>query len=511
MSKALSEKAEEKNLNDCDDTSSSQNTFSSLPHEQEQSAKTSISVGSFPQAHVSTSSDDMPVPQSYLTDDKVDINITDLHQDLKKSVHSVQAVQNLDGDIVDQVSATSSSSESNIRNIDGIIEPIQVEDSQSSASLNILDSPNISEKSASRAPHTSASSPAVPLTSWLGGTSHNEYKASPQATPSIESFASVSEFDASPDLKSTQAPSANASSSVSVKLLLEIDDSGYGGGPCSAGATAVLDFMAEVLSDFIIEQMKAAQVIEGVLEMVPLYVDVECVLVFQGLFLSRLMNFVERRLLRDDEEDEKKLDKSRWSSNLDALCWMIVDRVYMGAFPQPAGVLKTLEFMLSMLQLANKDGRIEEAAPAGKGLLFTRGSKQLDAYIHSLLKNTNRMILYCFLPTFLATIGEDDILLCLGLLIEPRKRLSPNASEDDSGIDICTVLQLLVAHRRIIFCPSNLDTDLNCCLCVNLVFLLHDQRRNVQNVAVDIVKYQMHQDHPHVFLWPTLLLIQTPH
>lgn len=489
MSKALSEKAEEKNLNDCDDTSSSQNTFSSLPHEQEQSAKTSISVGSFPQAHVSTSSDDMPVPQSYLTDDKVDINITDLHQDLKKSVHSVQAVQNLDGDIVDQVSATSSSSESNIRNIDGIIEPIQVEDSQSSASLNILDSPNISEKSTSRAPHTSASSPAVPLTSWLGGTSHNEYKASTQATPSIESFASVSEFDASPDLKSTQSPSANASSSVSVKLLLEIDDSGYGGGPCSAGATAVLDFMAEVLSDFIIEQMKAAQVIEGVLEMVPLYVDVECVLVFQGLFLSRLMNFVERRLLRDDEEDEKKLDKSRWSSNLDALCWMIVDRVYMGAFPQPAGVLKTLEFMLSMLQLANKDGRIEEAAPAGKGLLFTRGSKQLDAYIHSLLKNTNRMILYCFLPTFLATIGEDDILLCLGLQIEPRKRLSPNASEDDSGIDICTVLQLLVAHRRIIFCPSNLDTDLNCCLCVNLVFLLHDQRRNVQNVAVDIVKY----------------------
>ncbi|KAF2314829.1 hypothetical protein GH714_036824 [Hevea brasiliensis] len=443
MSKTLSEKAEEKNLNDCDDTGSSQNTFSSLPHEQEQSAKTSISVGSFPQAHVSTSSDDMPVAQNYLNDDKVEIKITDLHQDLKKSVQIVQAVENLDGDIVDQ-----------------------------NPSYFIF-----------------ISSCCIDI--WLGGAGHNEYKASTQATPSIESFVSASEYDASPDLRSTQGPSnASSSYSVSAKLLLEIGDSGYGGGPCSAGATAVLDFMAEVLSDFIIEQMKAAQIIEGVLEMVPLYVDVESVLVFQGLCLSRLMNFVERRLLRDDEEDEKKLDKSRWSSNLDALCWMIVDRVYMGAFPQPAGVLKTLEFLLSMLQLANKDGRIEEAAPAGKGLLsITRGSRQLEAYIHSLLKNTNRMILYCFLPTFLATIGEDDLLLCLGLHIEPRKRLSPNASQEDSGIDICTVLQLLVAHRRIIFCPTNLDTDLNCCLCVNLVYLLHDQRRNVQNVAVDIVKY----------------------
>ncbi|KAJ6352365.1 hypothetical protein OIU76_001563 [Salix suchowensis] len=62
MVKALSEKTEEKELNDCDDTSSSQNTFSSLPLEQEQSAKTSISAGSFPQGHASTSSEDMPLP-----------------------------------------------------------------------------------------------------------------------------------------------------------------------------------------------------------------------------------------------------------------------------------------------------------------------------------------------------------------------------------------------------------------------------------------------------------------
>ncbi|KAL8510342.1 hypothetical protein ACS0TY_017234 [Phlomoides rotata] len=161
--------------------------------------------------------------------------------------------------------------------------------------------------------------------------------------------------------------------------------------------------MVEIISDFVTEQMKASSVVEVVLEIVPLYVDAEFILVLQGLCLTRLMNFLERRLLRDVEEDEKKLDKTKWSLNLDALSWMIVDRVYIGAFPQPAGVLKTLEFLLSMLQLTNKDGRIEETIPTGKGLFsIGRGSKQLDTYIHALFKNTNRTILYCFLPPFLA-------------------------------------------------------------------------------------------------------------
>ncbi|GLT36378.1 hypothetical protein SLA2020_107600 [Shorea laevis] len=102
----------------------------------------------------------------------------------------------------------------------------------------------------------------------------------------------------------------------------------------------------------------------------------------------------------------------------------------MGDFPQPGGVLRTLEFFLSMLQLANKDGRIEAAAPTRKGLLsIARGSRQLDAYI----------------PSFLITIGEDD-LSSLGLLTERKKRSSSNSSLEDSGIDICTVLQLFVAH-----------------------------------------------------------------
>ncbi|KAG7970449.1 hypothetical protein I3843_07G084600 [Carya illinoinensis] len=492
MAKELSIKTEDKNLNDCDDTNSSQNTFSSMPHEQEQSTKTSISIGSFPQGQVSTSSEDMAILPNHDASDKAEVNNSMTQQDLNNSVQEdVQTAQRLDGDNVDQVSATSSINGFSFRDGKGALDPIQPTDSQSSTSLTMLDSPIFSEKSNSRLPVT-PSSPVLALTSWLGSASHNESRAALVATPSMESSVSTSEFDPSSDFKSSsQGPSAtNTFFSVSPSLLYEIDDSGYGGGPCSAGATAVLDFMAEVLSDIMTEQIKASLVIEGILESVPLYVDIESVLVFQGLCLSRLMNFLERRLLRDDEENQKKLDKNRWSLNLDALCWMIVDRVYMGAFPQPAGVLKTLEFLLSMLQLANKDGRIEEVAPTGKGLLsIARGSKQLDAYIHSILKNTNRMILYCFVPSFLVTIGEDDLLSRLGLLIEPKKRLSPNYSPDDSGTDICTVLQLLVAHRRIIFCPSNIDTDLNCCLCVNLISLLHDQRRNVQNLAVDIIKY----------------------
>ncbi|KAA8543291.1 hypothetical protein F0562_021214 [Nyssa sinensis] len=376
---------------------------------------------------------------------------------------------------------TSSTNEFSFPDIKGTPDPVDEEDSfqrkvhqvdaQSSASLTIFDSPILSEKSNSRIQLTPSSSPVIALASWLGSANHNDSKSPSAATPSIESSASISEFDPSSDLKSSSQGSFAASTTF-------------------AGATAVLDFMAEVLSDFVTEQMKAAQVIESILESVPLYVDAESVLVFQGLCFSRLMNFLERRLLRDDEENEKKLDKSRWSSNLDALCWMIVDRVYMGAFPQPAGVLKTLEFLLSMLQLANKDGRIQEAVPTGKGLLsMARGSRQLDAYIHAILKNMNRMILYCFLPSFLLTMGEGDLLTCLGWQIEPKKRPSLNSSQDDTGLDICTVLQLLVAHRQIIFCPSNLDTDLNCCLCINLISLLRDQRRNAQNMAVDILKY----------------------
>lgn len=491
MAKELSSKTEEKNSNDFDDTCSSQNTFSSLPHEQDQSAKTSISAGSFPPAQVSTSSEDTGVPPNSAMEEKADTKVCTSREELNKSVQEdAQALQSVDGDIADEMSATSSMDESSFRKKKVVPEPIKPPDSQSSASFSMLDSPNLSEKSISRVPISP--SPVLALTSWLGSTGHNELRSPLAASPSVDHSVTSIEFDQSSEVKMTSLATSTANTffAVSPKLLLEMDDCGYGGGPCSAGATAVLDFIAEVLSEFVTEQIKASHIIEGILESVPLYVDADSVLVFQGLCLSRLMNFLERRLLRDDEEDEKKLDKGRWSSNLDSLCWMIVDRAYMGAFPQPAAVLRTLEFLLSMLQLANKDGRIEEATPSGKGLLsIGRGSRQLDAYIYSILKNTNRMILYCFLPTFLTSIGEDNLLSSLSLLVEHKKRVSSNCLDDNLGIDICTVLQLIVAHRRILFCPSNMDTDINCCLCVNLISLLQDQRQSVLNMAVDIVKY----------------------
>lgn len=128
---------------------------------------------------------------------------------------------------------------------------IQQEDSQSSASFTI-DSPILSEKSSSRIQLSPSSSPVIALTSWLGSSSYNGSKAQSAATPSIESFLSMSEHEPSSDLMSGTRESFSATTifAVNPKLLLEIDDSGYGGGPCSAGATAVLDFMAEVLSDF---------------------------------------------------------------------------------------------------------------------------------------------------------------------------------------------------------------------------------------------------------------------
>ncbi|KAG8389297.1 hypothetical protein BUALT_Bualt02G0214700 [Buddleja alternifolia] len=495
MAKELTVKTEDKNVNDGDDSNSSQNTFSSLPQDHEQSAKTSISAGSFAQGNISASSEDMPIFLNNTASEKTELVNAMEQPELDKSVKEVraQAVGSVDGEAVDQVSnATSGSNEFNFRDMKNTPDNIHQNDTQSSLSFSMLESPILSERSSSRIPLSPSPSPVLALTSWLGGGSRSDSKVQSVSTPSMESSMSVNEMDSSSELKSSsQAQSAsNTLFEISPKLLLEVDDSGYGSGPCSAGATAVLDFVAEVLSDFVTEQMKAASVLETILESVPPYADAESILVFQGLCLSRLMNFLERRLLRDDEEDEKKLDKSRWSLNLDALSWMIVDRVYMGAFPQPAGVLKTLEFLLSMLQLANKDGRIEELIPSGKGLLsIGRGSRQLDAYVHALFKNTNRMILFCFLPSFLSSIGEDDLLSRLGLQNEPKKKLCLYSSTEEGGVDIFAVLQLMVAHRRLIFCPSNLETDLNCCLCINLISLLHDHRQHVQNAAVDILRY----------------------
>lgn len=485
MAKELTARAsDERTFNETDDC---RHGLLSLSHQEEQSSKTSISVGSFPPALKSTSSGETSRLQKYASDDHVAESSSPRPGVSKSSVDKVE--QDI---LLEKISSASSGThDGSLHDSSGIIDPIPSKDSFTSSSVPMPGSPVFSEKTSSKMVLTS--SPVVALTSWLGSRgSHNESKVQLSGTLSMGSSVSMNEFDVPSDLRvnSHGSSAPNLLFPLSPKLLLEIDDSGYGGGPCSAGATATLDFIAIVLADIVSEHVKASQYVDGILETVPMYVDVDSGLVFQGLCLSRLMNFLERRLIRDDEEDEKRLDKSRWSVNLDSLCSMIVDRVYMGAFPQPCGVLKTLEFLLSMLQLANKDGRIEEAMPAGNVILsITRGTRQLEAYVQALLKSTNRMIMYCFLPSFLMTIQEDEFLARLGFQTESKVGVVVSVSNDESAIDICTILKLLIAHKRLIFCPSNVDTDLMCCLCINLIHLLQDQRQSVQTFAVEIIKH----------------------
>lgn len=483
MAKDLTTAAtDEKNVHD-NDNGSSKDTFSSLPHDQEQSANT-MSVTSFPQEPKSSSSESTSAPNAFETTEVKADDSSNLEQQLSTKVLNGEANQMFNS-AHDQEQITAPSS-------NGIAESHQVTDSPNSVSMNNVESPVLSERSTHRAASTPSASPMAPFTSWpvsAGSYSDGRHLT---ASPSMASSISGIDLDSSPDPKThiQSSPAVNTLFPISSKLLLDIDDLGYGGGPCSAGATAVLDFVAQILADIISEQFKAALFIESILESVPLFVDIESALVFQGLCLSRLMNFLERKLLLDDEEDGKKLDKSRWSANLDPFCWLIVDRVYMGCFPTPLRVLQTLEFLMSMLQLANKDGRIEDAVPPGKGILsIARGSRQLDPYIHAILKNTNRMIMYCFLPTFLKSMGEDDLLANLAFLTETGRSLASKPNQEDFSVDICTVLQLLIANKRLVLCPSNADTDLMCCFCINLMALLQDNRVTAQNLAADLLKY----------------------
>lgn len=482
MAKDLTSAATDEKCMHDDDNESLKDTFSNLPQDQEQSAKT-FSIASFPQEQKSSSSGSSGMHNSFETAEvKADDSSNQASSTTFLNGQANQVVQSAHDQ--GQMSAPSSN---------GIADSHQPADSPTSASMNNIGSPVLSERSAHKAASTPTASPMAPFASWPGSAGSYSDGRQLTASPSMSSTISGIDLDSSPDLKTNiqGSPAVNTLFPINSKLLLDIDDLGYGGGPCSAGATAVLDFIAQILADIISEQLKATLFIESILECVPLFVDIDSALVFQGLCLSRLMNFLERKLLLDDEEDGKKLDKSRWSANLDPLCWMIVDRVYMGCFPTPVGVLRTLEFLMSMLQLSNKDGRIEDAVPSGKGILsIARGGRQLDPYIHAILKNTNRMVMYCFLPTFLKNMGEDDLLANLAFLTETGRSLGIfKPSQEDYTVDICTVLQLLIANKRLVLCPSNVDNDLMCCFCINLMALLRDKRLTAQNLAVDLLKY----------------------
>lgn len=250
MAKQLSVKAEEKHINDADDSGSQ----GSLPHDQDQSTKTSISVGSFPQGQVSLGSEDMSLPANYVVNDKMENILPPPTQDTSKSLQGVEDVKKQD----DHHVGPSASSERDFQDFTGNPVQVQATDSQSSASFPMIESPLLSEKSSLKVSFTPSPSPVVALASWLGS-NYNESKSSTLGSPSLESYVSVNEVDASSERKSGSQGSsaANAFFTVSPKLLLETDETGYGGGPCSAGASAVLDFMAEALADLVTEQIKA--------------------------------------------------------------------------------------------------------------------------------------------------------------------------------------------------------------------------------------------------------------
>jgi hypothetical protein len=63
-------------------------------------------------------------------------------------------------------------------------------------------------------------------------------------------------------------------------------------------------------------------------------------------------------------------------------------------------------------------------------------------------------------------------------------------------IDKVTVLQLILANKKLIFCASNVDSELLCALCVNVTPLLWDPEPSTRSLAVD--------------LWRALVLHRSP-
>ncbi len=204
----------------------------------------------------------------------------------------------------------------------------------------------------------------------------------------------------------------------------------------------------------------------------------------------------------------------RWATNLDTLSWLLVDRVYMGAFMEPPGALCVLEFLLAVLQLANMDQRVEDATPAAKSLLFTRATgRQVEAYVQALLKNTNRMLMFCFLPVANSNINSDrgtkdefitptqknNDYLILSKESTFTDVTDQNLVEGDSvytrggvggggGLDKAVVLRLLLANQKLILCGSNVDPELMSTLCVNLFHMVWDNEQSIRTLAIDVWK-----------------------
>jgi hypothetical protein len=184
----------------------------------------------------------------------------------------------------------------------------------------------------------------------------------------------------------------------------------------------------------------------------------------------------------------------------------------MGAFMEPPGALCVLEFLLAVLKLANMDQRVEDATPAAKSLLFTRATgRQAEAYVQALLKNTNRMLMFCFLPVansnnnsdrgtkdeFISPTQKNNDYLILSKESTFTDVTDQNLVEGDSGytrgtigggLDKAVVLRLLLANQKLILCGSNVDPELMSTLCVNLFHMVWDNEQSVRTLAIDVWK-----------------------
>jgi hypothetical protein len=370
-----------------------------------------------------------------------------------------------------------------------------------------------------RQPKSTLSPPPTPPRSTKSRVRHRSFSA----FSSLSASQATTDFDFNfGDFGPLSSTSVAASETplfppVSVQLLLQIEAlggtaGGGGGGPCVLAASAVLDLIAEVLADSLTEQAKSTSMVEAVLEAVPLYVSSDATLVFQGLCLRRMMNKIVRILTGDAAEHCRKHEKHKWATNLDTLSWLLVDRVYMGAFMEPPGALCVLEFLLAVLQLANMDQRVEDATPAAKSLLFTRATgRQVEAYVQALLKNTNRMLMFCFLPVansnnnsdqctkdeFITPTQKNNDYLILSKESTFTDVTDQNLVEGDSGytrggvgggLDKAVVLRLLLANQKLILCGSNVDPELMSTLCVNLFHMVWDNEQSIRTLAIDVWK-----------------------
>lgn len=230
----------------------------------------------------------------------------------------------------------------------------------------------------------------------------------------------------------------------------------------SPGAQAVLDLLAVVLADALVEQSRSSGLLDTVLDAVPLDIAPPTAIVFHGLCLQRLIAALSLRF-----EDVPAPDKSKWAHNLEALSWLLVDRFHLGAFVGGKTDVAIVEFLLERLRAANVDGKVEEATVAGGSslrLLALPKAKgaQVEPHVVALLKNLNRMIMYTFLPAaFRNKTGAGD-----------------------TGLTVEKAVGLLLAEKKLVLCQSNVDAELVACLAYNLNEMLLADREEERTRAL---------------------------